>query len=112
MVRGMSEGPPTRDELLARLGIGLRTFYRELELLRRCGVRVRLRERRYVMATTPAQAEDLLPFPDPRLSFAEMKELSGHPGMAARRLAQLLERVLQEKTTRSAGKRSRSKKEG
>lgn len=86
------EGRP-RDAVLGELGLGLRTFYRELELLRRCGVKVRLVNKRYVLIGTPEQAEGNLPFPDPQLSFAELAELARGPGEAARRLAALLERV-------------------
>ena len=72
MVRLLDEQPRTRPELLQALQVGLRTFYRELELLRRCGVRVRLVRKQYQLQGSLAQAESLLPFPDPRLSFAEM----------------------------------------
>ena len=86
----------TRDVLLTELSIGLRTFYRELELLKRCGIRVRLIRKMYVLSATPSEAEGHLPFPDPQLSFAEMAELSKHPGEAARRLAQLFEKVVNQ----------------
>jgi predicted DNA-binding transcriptional regulator YafY len=85
--------PRPRDALLAELGIGLRTFYRELELLRRCGVKVRLAQKRYELAGTAAEAEGRLPFPDPHLSFAEMAELAAGTGPAAARLAGLLRDV-------------------
>jgi predicted DNA-binding transcriptional regulator YafY len=89
----LAAGPRSREELLAGLGIGLRTFYRELELLKRCGVRVRLTKRAYALQTTAEEAEGRLPFPDPQLSFAEMAELARGPGDAARRLAELLASV-------------------
>ena len=90
----LTESPRTRDAVLAALAIGLRTFYRELELLNRCGVKVLYKEKAYALQSTAEQAEGLLPFPDPQLSFAEMAELSRHPGEAARRLAELLENVV------------------
>ena len=74
--------------------MGLRTFYRELELLKRCGVKVRHKDKVYVLLATYEQAEGRLPFPDPQLSFAEMAELSRHPGEAAKRLAEMLDRVV------------------
>jgi hypothetical protein len=76
--------------------MGLRTFYRELELLRRCGVRVRLDRKTYRLLDTPEEAEGRLPFPDPQLSFAELAELASGSGEAARRLAGLLDRVTAE----------------
>jgi hypothetical protein len=89
----LAEGPRSREELLAALKIGLRTFYRELELLKRCGVRVRLAHKAYELQSTAVEAEGRLPFPDPQLSFAEMAELSRGPGEAAKRLAELLASV-------------------
>ncbi|ADV62190.1 hypothetical protein Isop_1606 [Isosphaera pallida ATCC 43644] len=95
LVKILSREALARDEVLERLNLGLRTFYRELELLRRCGIKIRLEKRRYMLTSTPEEAEGKLPFPDPQLSFAEMNELAQGEGPAARRLAQLLREVLQ-----------------
>ena len=94
LVTVLAAGARTREELLGELGIGLRTFYRELELLKRCGVRVRLVKKAYTLLSTAEEAEGRLPFPDPQLSFAEMAELSRGTGEAARRLADLLASVI------------------
>ena len=96
LVTILAAGPRTRDDLLTALGIGLRTFYRELEFLKRCGIKVRLAQKQYGLQSTVEQAEGRLPFPDPRLSFAEMAELARGPGEAARRLAALLAEVVAE----------------
>jgi hypothetical protein len=103
----LAEQPRTRDVVLAELGIGLRTFYRELELLNRCGVKVQHKARAYALQSTAEQAEGRLPFPDPQLSFAEMAELARHPGEASRRLAQMLDQVINFPT---APKRGRGRK--
>jgi hypothetical protein len=79
---------------LTELRIGLRTFYRELELLRRCGVRVRHKAKLYHLLPTASEAEGRLPFPDPQLSFAEMAELAQCDCAAGRRLAGLLSAVI------------------
>ena len=52
MVGFLAERPRTRDAILSRLGIGLRTFYRELDLLKRCGVKVRHRAKQYTLMAT------------------------------------------------------------
>src|SRR3954449_8221565 len=57
LVTVLAAGPRGRDALLSALGIGLRTFYRELELLKKCGVKVRLERRQYLLTTTSAEAE-------------------------------------------------------
>jgi hypothetical protein len=85
----------------------LRTFYRELELLNRCGVKVQLKAKNYHLLSTAEQAEGRLPFPDPQLSFAEMAELSRHPGDAALRLAQMLDAVVNQPTAPRKGGRGR-----
>lgn len=94
LVASLDRGGQPRETLLGELSIGLRTFYRELVLLRRCGVRIRLENKRYVLSGTAEQAEGRLPFPDPQLSFAEMAELAGGPGAAAQRLAALYAGVI------------------
>jgi hypothetical protein len=92
----LAESPRSRDAILGNLGIGLRTFYRELELLKKCGVKVRHRERLYTLMATAEQAEGLLPFPDPQLSFAEMAELAACACDAGKRLADLLASVVNQ----------------
>jgi hypothetical protein len=82
--------PRDRASILSELRIGLRTFYREVELLDRCGVKVRLRAKQYLLLATMAQAEGRLPFPDPQLNFAEMAELARCDCPAGERLAGLL----------------------
>lgn len=90
LVRLLGERPRPREEILKSLDIGLRTFYRELDLLRRCGVRVRHKERLYGLATESADPGGRLPFPDPQLSFAEIAELARCDCASGRRLASLL----------------------
>lgn len=89
----LGESPRTRDVVLSQLGIGLRTFYRELELLARCGVKVHHKDKLYTLTTTAEQAEGRLPFPDPQLSFSEMADLARCDCEAARRLSRLLASV-------------------
>ena len=109
LVGFLNESPRNRDSVLSELGIGLRTFYRELELLNRCGVKIQHKDKSYLLTSTAEQAEGRLPFPDPQLSFAEMAELSKHPGEAAMRLAELLESVISFPTTPKKGKGKRKK---
>ncbi|WP_199756797.1 hypothetical protein [Tautonia sociabilis] len=107
MARLLDEAPRSREELLQALRIGLRTFYRELDLLRRCGVKVRLVRKQYQLQGSLAEAEERLPFPDPRLSFVEMAELASYDGPAANRMSALLRNVLEAsggKTPRTAGR--------
>jgi hypothetical protein len=107
MVMLLSQTPKTRSAILSELAIGLRTFYRELELLHRCGVKIQQKNKLYTLISTPAQAQGRLPFPDPQLSFAEMEELSRSPGEAGKRLAALLDSVISHPLTKKKAGRSR-----
>jgi predicted DNA-binding transcriptional regulator YafY len=95
LVTFLAETPRNRASILSELRIGLRTFYRELELLKRCGVKVRHKTKQYMLLATAEQAEGRLPFPDPQLSFAEMAELARCDCAAGERLAELLAAVTQ-----------------
>ena len=106
MIALLGDDPQTRDDLLAKIGIGLRTFYRELQLLKRCGIRVVNLGKIYHLKTSTEEAHGKLPFPDPQLSFAEMIELTAGSGPASRRLDQLLRSV----TESTATKRGRGRK--
>ncbi len=90
----LDDRPQTREEILQALKIKPRTFYRELEFLKRCGVKVRLEGGNYQLQSSLSTAEFCLPFPDPKLSFAEIAELSSGTGPAARRLAGLRNRIV------------------
>jgi hypothetical protein len=109
----LADHPRSREAVLGELRIGLRTFYRELELLKRCGVKIQHRNKAYTLLATAAQAEGRLPFPDPQLSFAEMQELSQCPGNAGKRLAELLESVVnQPPPTRKQGAARKKRTKG
>jgi hypothetical protein len=110
----LAENPRARSAILSDLKIGLRTFYRELDLLGRCGVKVRHKQKLYHLLPTAGEAEGRLPFPDPQLSFAEMAELSQCPCPAGARLAELLALVTKppEPTKKRSGKAAKRKKTG
>ncbi len=89
LVTTLGAGERSREDLLRVLEVGLRTFYRELELLRRIGVKIKLEGRRYMLVGPLAEAEGRLPCPNPHLRFAELTELASGPGPGAQHLAEL-----------------------
>jgi hypothetical protein len=93
-VHFLAEAPRNRPAVVSELQIGVRTFYWELQWLKRCGVQVRQRSKLYVLMATAEEAEGRLPFPDPQLSFAEVAELAGCDCPAGRRLADLFAEVI------------------
>jgi hypothetical protein len=106
----LGESPKDRESLLRSLGVGLRTFYRELDLLNRCGIKVQRAERAYNLKSSTEEAQGRLPFPDPQLSFAEMVELARCEGEAARRLATLLDTVVNPPPPKAKPKSKRGPK--
>ncbi|MGP0070175.1 MAG: hypothetical protein ACLQGP_42075 [Isosphaeraceae bacterium] len=110
LVTFLAESPRNRASILSELRIGLRTFYRELELLKRCGVKVRHRTKVYSLQATSEQAEGRLPFPDPQLSFAEMSELARCDCPAGKRLAELLAAVTEHPELPKKGQKGARKR--
>ena len=106
LVSFLASAARSRADILAELRIGLRTFYRELELLKRCGVKVRHKVKLYHLMATADEAEGRLPFPDPQLSFAEMAELARCDCSAGRRMAELLASVIRPEEAPSKASRA------
>ena len=53
---------------MKKLKVDIRGFYRDFEQMRKFGVAVEMRHRRYLLRETVAEALARLPFPDPGLS--------------------------------------------
>ena len=52
LVKLLVESPSSREALLAELAVGLRTFYRELVLLKKCGIKVEPKGKAYMLRST------------------------------------------------------------
>ena len=90
-----SEGAPQpRTALVKTLGVGLRTIYRDLELLRSLGVALETGDRGYELRQPLEEALALVPFPNPKLTFAEALQLQRGRTKAHRRLKQFVEQVI------------------
>lgn len=96
LVAFLSEGPRTRKALLQRLRIDIRTFYRDLEMLRECKIAVALAKRKYTLETEAASARLALPFPDPGLSLGEAQQLAKGRGKVHLKLREILKAIVQE----------------
>jgi biotin operon repressor len=86
----LAKKPHSREELCRLLGIDVRGFYRDLELLRESGIKVPLRNRCYLLGMEPAAALDQLPFPDAHLTLGEARALAAGKGSAHRKLRGLI----------------------
>jgi predicted DNA-binding transcriptional regulator YafY len=94
LVQFLGVGPKTRAQILARLGLDVRGFYRDLELLRAVGIEVTAEQGRYALSEAPAGVLARLPFPDPHLTLGEARQLARGRGKPNRRLQEEIARIL------------------
>lgn len=76
LLRHLGEEPRSREQLLAHLGLDVRGFYRDLELLRSIGIVIQLDAGNYLLGEGMEQAIVRLPFPDLHLTLGEMQQLA------------------------------------
>jgi hypothetical protein len=83
----LGNGPLTRQQILRKLRIDVRGFYRDLEALRALGVEVEAGDdNRYTLALDFDEAMARLPFPDPGLNFRDVQQLAKGETSAHRKL--------------------------
>ena len=90
LLTDLGSSPKPRGTLLRRVRAGLRTFYRDLDLLRSWGIEIEMEKRKYVLKTSLTRCLERLPFPDPELSFADALQLSKGRTASHRKLKQLV----------------------
>lgn len=105
LVEWLIRKPQTRLFLTQRLGIGVRDFYRDLEVLRTAGIEIGFTDGRYSLFSPAPQARDLIPFPNPCLSLGEAETLSRGRSTAHRRLRQLVDAMTGPTPVRRTRKR-------
>jgi predicted DNA-binding transcriptional regulator YafY len=93
LVQLLASGPQPRDALMRRLRLDIRSFYRDLEVLRGCGIHVPLHGGRYALKQKLEQAIGRLPFPDPHLNLAEATQLAKGATPAHAKLRRLVQRI-------------------
>lgn len=95
LVTLLSHGPQTRTQLLRRLRIDVRGFYRDLEALRGLGVEVVTGDdHRYALTSDLDSALAHLPFPDPQLNFRDVQQLAKGDTAAHRKLKERINAFL------------------
>jgi predicted DNA-binding transcriptional regulator YafY len=90
LLKSLNVRARSRSQLVRSLRVGTRTFYRDLELLRRWGIAIPFEQQRYRLAHGWSECLKRLPFPDPQLSFAEVRALASTRTSAGRKLKKLL----------------------
>lgn len=83
----LGDGPQTRQQILRKLRIDVRGFYRDLEALRGIGIEIHTQEgNRYALSTRLSDALARLPFPDPGLNLRDAQQLAKGETAAHRKL--------------------------
>jgi predicted DNA-binding transcriptional regulator YafY len=89
----LGKGPQKRDSLTANLKVGVRDFYRDLKVLREIGITVRVAAHRYLLDDDAQDAMARLPFPDPRLTLGEARQLAKGRSNAHKKLRQQISKI-------------------
>jgi predicted DNA-binding transcriptional regulator YafY len=93
MITFLGQGPQTRTALTRRLRLGVRGYYRDLEILRAVGIVIELADGRYYLRDNYAAALDRLPFADPGLNLGEARQLSRGRSGAHKKIREQLQRI-------------------
>lgn len=94
MLRLLSVGAQTRTALARRLKLDVRGFYRDLVLLRECGIDLPLEAGRYELTLDLDEAVSRLPFPDPHLTLAEAMQLAKGRSAAHKKLKKQVDQII------------------
>jgi predicted DNA-binding transcriptional regulator YafY len=89
----LGKGPQTRAALTRRLRLGIRGYYRDLEVLRAVGIIVELAAGKYYLREDLAPALERLPFPDPGLNLGEARQLAKGRSKAHKKIREQLEKI-------------------
>ncbi len=93
MLKLLSTGPQTRAGLVRRLRLGVRGFYRDLEVLRSVNIVIHLSKGKYFLEEDADKAITRLPFPDPLLSLGEARQIAKGRSAAHKKVRELLEQI-------------------
>ena len=89
----LGAGPQTRAGLTRRLRLGIRGFYRDLEVIRAVGIDVALSGGKYILLEDASTAIERLPFPDPGLTLGEARLLARGKTTAHKKIREQLTKI-------------------
>jgi predicted DNA-binding transcriptional regulator YafY len=93
MLTLLGQGPQTRAALVRRLRLGIRGYYRDLEILRVVGIIVEFSGGKYHLKDELAPALERLPFPDPNLNLGEARQLAKGRSKAHKKIRDHLQKI-------------------
>lgn len=93
LLKILGEGPSPRPRLLKRLKVGMRTFYRDVDLLRECGVEIDTVPDGYALRGSLEDALGSVPFPNPELTFGDVLVLMRGRSASHQKLRRLFDEL-------------------
>jgi hypothetical protein len=93
MLTLLGQGAQSRATLVRRLRLGIRGYYRDLEILRAVGIVVSFSDGKYHLSEELAPAIERLPFPDPNLNLGEARQLARGRSRAHKKIREHLQRI-------------------
>lgn len=94
LLKLLGKGPQTRDKLLKQLSLDMRSFYRDLKLLRDVQIEVKLIDGHYILNGHASLAISCLPLPDPLLTLGEAQQLAKGKTAAHRKLKKQIAQIV------------------
>jgi hypothetical protein len=95
LIKFLGTGSKTRAAILQRLRVDIRTFYRDLEMLRDYHIEVELKKRKYTLEDDAGSALERLPLPDPGLCLGEAIILAKGRTRVHQKLRKLLAQIME-----------------
>jgi predicted DNA-binding transcriptional regulator YafY len=86
--------PKTRDDLILRLKVNVRGFYRDVKLIRECGVQLHAEKDKYHLTEDLSAAQGKLPCPDLGLSVSDLQSIARGSSETHKRIQRLLLDIL------------------
>jgi hypothetical protein len=93
MLTMLGHGAQSRAVLVRRLRLGIRGYYRDLEILRAVGIIVSFSGGKYHLKEDLAPAIERLPFPDPNLNLGEARQLARGRSRAHKKIREQLQKI-------------------
>ena len=93
LVKLLGKSPLTRDAAAKKLRVDIRSFYRDLTIIRRIGLTVTLKDGKYRLIDPVIEAAERLPFPDACLTIGEARFLARGRNPVQRKIKSILDRI-------------------
>ena len=90
LIRLLGTGPQQRSSITRKLRLGIRGYYRDLEVIRSVGIVIEFSNGRYRLVDEVNFAIERLPFPDPGLNVGEARTLAKGRSAAHKRIREQL----------------------